>query len=177
MRAHFATLLFSLMASLPLGAQPAGGHFPHLTAERLDKAKASLPGDFAGQLNILTLFFKRDQEDAAASWAPATGKIEAAHPGVKVYTIPVFERENVLSRWWTDASMRSTTKQPDWPTTIPLYVKRSEFLRALHVVSRDAPALLVLDRQGRVLWQTTGTANPAGEAGLNAAVASASGNR
>jgi hypothetical protein len=160
------------MAVVPLRAQSAAS-FPHVSAEKLDKTRATLPDNFAGQVNIVTLFFKRDQQEGADTWAAAITRIEAAHPQVKSYTLPVFERENILSRWWTNASMRSTTKAQNWPTTIPLYIKRSTFLGDLHLESRDAPAVLVVDHQGRVLWDTRGTATPSREAALTAAVLAA----
>jgi hypothetical protein len=172
MPVRFAAILCLLLAFGPLRAQP-GASFPAVTSERLDKARARLPQDFAGKVNILTVFFRRDQNDEAASWTPAILKLEAAHPDVKSYTLPVFGRENILSRWWTNASMRSTIKPQQWSTTIPLYVKRSEFMATLRLASDKQPTVLLTDHQGKVLWQTQGAATPTGVAALQTAVSAA----
>ncbi len=161
------TLAFTLFTSFgALAAAPPV--LPPVTAYALDRAKVTLPADFAAPLNILILSFQRDQQSAVDGWFGALG----TKPGVQTWLLPVSQRENMLYRWWLNASLRGS-QPPSQPRkyTVPLYVNKTEFLRALQVSSEQDIVLLLTDKAGRVLWRTAGPVNDGKKAELNSFLA------
>ena len=156
------TLAFTLFPSF--GAVPAPPPvLPPVTAYALDRAKVTLPADFAAPRNILILSFQRDQQSAVDGWFGALG----TRPGVQTWLLPISQRENMLYRWWLNASLRGS-QAPSQPRkyTVPLYVNKAEFLRSLQVSSEQDIVLLLTDKAGRVLWRTAGPVNDGKKAEL-----------
>ena len=128
---------------------------PPVTAYALDRAKVTLPADFAAPLNLLILSFQRDQQSVVDGWLPVL--TPDAAPGVQTWLLPISPRENVLYRWWLNASLRSSlpASQPRH-YTVPLYVDKAQFLRSLQVSSEQEVVLLLTDKAGHVLWRKAG---------------------
>ncbi len=150
-----ASVLGSLAVSMPLAqSRPV---IPSVTSYSLDKIKVTLPDDLSGQQNVLILFFKPDQGDAAIAWATALQPIRYAHPGLQSYVLPIYSRENFLYRWWIGASLRSNAPPAqEWRSTIPLFVDKTSFLPALHIPSEKNFIVLLADKAGLIEWRTEG---------------------
>jgi hypothetical protein len=163
------TLAFTLFIAADAVAAPPPA-LPSVTAYGLDRAKVTLPSDFAAPLNILILSFQRDQQPAVDGWFGALG----TKPGVQTWLLPISQRENILYRWWLNASLRGS-QSPSQPRkyTVPLYVNKTEFLRALQVSSEQDVVLLLTDKAGHVLWRTAGPVNDSKKAELNGFLARA----
>jgi len=157
------TLAFTLLTAVGALAD-APPVLPPVSAYALDRVKVTLPADFAAPLNILILSFQRDQQSAVDGWF---GALEN-RPGVQTWVLPISQRENMLYRWWLNASLRGS-QPPSQPRkyTVPLYVNKNEFLRALQVSSEQDIVLLLTDKAGRVLWRTAGPVNEGKKAALD----------
>jgi hypothetical protein len=165
-----AFTLFALPCALAASQNPqtpAVAVLPPVTAYALDRAKVTLPGDFHAPLNLLILFFQRDQQSAVEGWLPVL------NPGTSVQTwvLPISQRENGLYRWWLNASLRGSFP-PSLPRhyTVPLYVNKAQFLRTLQVPSEQDVVLLLTDKTGHVLWRTAGTVTDGKKAALTSFV-------
>jgi hypothetical protein len=164
------TLAFALLALPCATAAPQDSQssqaavFPPVTAYALDRAKVTLPADFAAPLNLLILCFQRDQQSVVEGWLPVLT------PGAKAQTwvLPISARENGLYRWWLNASLRGSLP-PSQPRryTVPLYVNKTQFLRSLQVSSEKDVVLLLTDKAGHVLWRTAGPATDSKKAALS----------
>lgn len=137
---------------------------PPVTAYALDRAKVTLPADFAAPLNLLILSFQRDQQSVVEGWLPVLT------PGSRAQTwvLPIAARENGLYRWWLNASLRGSLP-PSQPRryTVPLYVNKTQFLRSLQVSSEKDVVLLLTDKAGHVLWRTAGPVTDSKKAALS----------
>jgi hypothetical protein len=137
---------------------------PPVTAYALDRAKVSLPADFAAPLNLLILSFERDQQSVVEGWLPVLT------PGARAQTwvLPISPRESGLYRWWLNASLRGSLP-PSQPRryTVPLYVNKTQFLRSLQVSSEKDVVLLLTDKAGHVLWRTAGPVTDSKKAALS----------
>jgi hypothetical protein len=157
----FQTLAFTLLLAPCALAAPqnspgsSSAFLPPVTAYALDRAKVTLPADFASPLHLLILSFQRDQQTVVDGWLSAVSP--GAAPQVQIWLLPVSPRENGLYRWWLNASLRSSlpASQPRH-YTVPLYVNKGQFLRSLQVTSEREVVLLLTDKAGHVLWRTTG---------------------
>jgi hypothetical protein len=150
-----AALLPAAYASQKPAAKPAV--FPHLTAYNLSKTKLDLPGDFAGQLNLLLISFRPEQQSQIDSWMPVAQALQHIHSGFHWYQLPVSDSENFIFRWWDNSSMRSDDTDPEtWPWIVPLYVNRHHFRRSLQIPTGKQVSVLLVNQQGRVLWRSEG---------------------
>jgi hypothetical protein len=157
-----ALTLFTVPIALAQNSSAAV--LPSVTAYALDRAKVTLPGDFAAPLNLLVLSFQRDQQSIVDSWVDA---LASAAPRIQTWVLPISQRENVLYRWWLNASLRGSLRanQPR-RYTVPLYVNKAEFLRSLQVPSEQQVVLLLTDKEGHVLWREAGPVTDSKKAGI-----------
>jgi hypothetical protein len=169
------TLVFTLFALPGALAAPQNKSFPSaalppVTAYALDRAKITLPADFTAPLNLLVLSFQRDQQSTVDGWMPA---LVPGAPSVQTWLLPVSPRANSLYRWWLNASLR-TSLPPSQPRryTVPLYVDKARFLRAVQVSSEQEVVLLLTDKTGHVLWRTSGPVSDSKRAALSSFVSS-----
>jgi hypothetical protein len=137
---------------------------PTVTAYTLDRAKVTLPADFAAPLNLLILSFQRDQQSIVDDWVRA---LPQSGP-VQIWLLPISARANGLYRWWLNASLRGSLP-PTQPRryTVPLYVNKSQFMGYLHVSSEQEIVLLLTDRAGNVVWRTAGPVTDSKRAALD----------
>lgn len=161
MRLLFLGPLLFFASALPLTAQTAtraAATLPTVTAYALDKSKVTLPADLAGISNILVFYFQPDQAEAALAWVNSIATFRSVHPGVKSYILPVYSKENFLYRWWIDASTRSAAPpSQDWHTTIPIFVDKASYFKAVGIQSEKEPFVLLTDKAGHIRWRIQGT--------------------
>src|ERR1700761_2790788 len=81
---------------------PSVAVLPPVSAYALDRAKVTLPADFATPLNVLILSFERDQQSVVEGWIPALPPADKA----QTWVLPISGRESGLYRWWLNASLR-----------------------------------------------------------------------
>jgi hypothetical protein len=135
---------------------------PPVTAYALDRAKVTLPANFAAPLNLLVLSFQRDQQSQVDGWLPAI-----TAPTVQTWWLFISPRENGLYRWWLNASLRgSLLPSQSRRYTVPLYVNKTQFLQSLQISSEQDVVLLLTDKGGHVLWRSAGAVNESKKAAL-----------
>jgi hypothetical protein len=84
--------------------------------------------------------------------------LERSHPEVRYYELPTIRRLNFLSRRFINEGMRAGIPDPEArERTITLYLDKDLFRQALQLPSEDHIYVMLLDRQGKVLWQAEGT--------------------
>jgi hypothetical protein len=154
------SLILALLCSLlaPLGAQqPKPATFPSITSFSLDKNKITLPTELQGQIDLLLLSFKEEQQNDINSWMPAAQAIQHLNFQFRYYQLPVAEKENFIFRWWETSSMRSDQTDPEalhW--IVPVWVDRRKFFDDLAIPNDKQVVVLLVDRQGKVLWRSSG---------------------
>jgi hypothetical protein len=131
--------------------------FPEVIGANLLRQKISLPDDLQGELNILFIAFQQWHQAWVDSWVPTARQLEQAFPGVQFYELPVIWKMNRFSQTFINEGMRAgipnqTTRQK----TITLYTDKGAFRQALDLPNEETIYVLVVDRQGSVLWRTEG---------------------
>ena len=172
---HRVPWLFSLLVCCTLvSAWPAQPQkpavVPSVTAYSLDKQKITIPGELAGETNLLILSFEEEQQHDVDSWLPVAQAVQHLNFQFHYYELPVFGRENLLFRWWDTSSLRSDQTDPEtWHWIVPLFVDRHKFMSDLDISSDKQVVVLLADKQGHVLWRATGSLMPDKRASLMAA--------
>lgn len=165
-------LLLLLVLCETQGAQAPT--LPTVSFYNLAKARVTLPADLHGDRNLMLLYFQLTQQGDVNTWMTVMDHWHGTDGALTAYVSLVSPAKNILSRWWQNASLRSTA--PDagrWSMTLPLYVNKAQFEGVLDIHSEDAPVLLLLDRKGHVLSRVTGAPTDANRAAMRAALQAA----
>jgi hypothetical protein len=150
-------LLCCALPTLGAAQQQKAAAFPPVTSYSLDKQKVSLPGGLEGQTDLLLISFKPEQQADIDSWLPAAQALQHASFQFRYYQLPVAERENFVFRWWESSSMRSDQTDPEtWHWIVPLWVDRKSFFADLQIPNEKQVVILLVDRQGHILWRASG---------------------
>jgi hypothetical protein len=135
--------------------------FPTVTGSNLQRSKLTLPQDFQGELNLVLIAFQQWQQTQVDTWIPFARQLEETHPGVRYYELPTIQQLNVLVRTFINEGMRAGLPDPVVrERTITLYLDKDEFRQALQLPHEDHIYVLLLDRQGQVLWRAEGDFTP-----------------
>ena len=136
--------------------------FPTVSGSNLQRNKVTLPQDFQGELNLVLIAFQQWQQTQVDTWVPFARQLEEAYPAVRYYELPTIQRLNTLAHTFINEGMRAGI--PDLlarERTITLYLDKKAFREALQLPGEDDIHVLLLDRQGWVLWRAEGAFTPA----------------
>lgn len=139
--------------------QPAEGsdRFPTVSGNNLDRELLEFPRDFAGDLNLIFVPFLRYQQRIVDTWVPFARELEAGHPGLVYYEMPALDDMGAMGRTYLNETMRAGILDPlSRQRTVTLYLDLTQFMRSLGMPSREDVHVLLVDRDGRILWRTTG---------------------
>jgi hypothetical protein len=147
--------------------------FPVVTGANLLRRKLTLPADFEGELNILLIAFQRWHQSVVDTWVPFVRQLEETQKVLRYYELPVIQRMNLLARTFINEGMRAGIPDPvARDRTITLYVDKAAFRQALELPHEEDIYVLLLDRQGDVLWREEGRFTPEKGEALTAAIRS-----
>lgn len=131
--------------------------FPKVRGANLERRPFTLPDDFEGEINLVLIAFKREQQTDIDTWIPTARQLGRSHPGFRYYELPTISRGVPLARWWLDDAMRAGIPDPEArAATITLYLDKRAFRTALALPSEETIYALLVDRAGRVLWRAEG---------------------
>ncbi len=148
--------------------------FPQIETRNLEGRKFHLPADFEGDLNIVILAFQRWQQDIIDVWVPHLDALAERYPGLRIYELPTLANRYRMVQRFIDGGMAAgIASREARERTLTIYTDKRRFLAPLGVTDESTITLLLVDRQGRILWQGAGAYNPNLLASLEAALASA----
>jgi len=133
-------------------------HFPVVSGFNLNRQEFEFPRDFGAELNLVIVPFQQWQQNTVNTWVPYVQDLEDEFPNFIYYELPTIYEMPVLSRTFLNEGMRAgipdeTARQ----RTITLYLDKSKFKSALGIASEEDIYLFLVDRDGEILWQTTGS--------------------
>lgn len=131
--------------------------FPSFNATSLKGKSWQVPANLSGQKNILIVAFTDKKQPEIDSWFSPLRALQANHPGLEYYEIPVLPEKYAMSRPFIDRYMRG--KVPSANTqerVLPWYTNIGEFVSRLKIDNQQDIRLYLVDRAGKVLHQTSG---------------------
>ena len=143
--------------------------FPAVSASNLEGQKFNLPGDFSASYNVVVLAYTREHQSDINTWLPLLKQTETANPEVRYYELPTLPNWNAaaraqLDRWMIEGIPNKSTRE----RTITLYLDVEAFNDALNIDNRDEMQILLVTKEGKILWQEKGSFSTAkGEALLD----------
>jgi hypothetical protein len=135
-------------------------HFPTVSGFNLDRQELEFPRDFAGDLNLLFVPFQQYQQRTVNTWIPFAQELEETYPGVVYYELPTIDEMPMVARTFVNEGMRAGIPDPKARSrTITLYIDTASFMQATDISGKEEVHILLVDREGRILWRTTGDFN------------------
>jgi len=146
--------------------------FPGLSARDLEGRAVSLPDDFAGEVNLVLVAFRREQQPIVDTWIAWFREIAAEHPNLRCYELPVIATRWSPARPFIDGGMaRAVREREARRRTLTVYTDVRRVTDALAIEDTSVVTVLLVDSDGRVCWRTTGPANGSAGSGLRRALA------
>lgn len=145
--------------------------FPTVSGMNLLRYKVKLPQDLSGEVNLLFVPFLQWQQAEVDSWASTAVELEQSSAGFHFYELPTIQRMNSIAQWFINEGMRAGI--PNTRTrerTITLYIDKTAFKAGLDITDEQHLTLLLVDRQGNILWRQQGSCSPEKAALLTQAV-------
>lgn len=159
-----ASLLF-VLAYFPLLGQVTGKVFPEMVAETVEDKKVTLPTDVKGKFTLIGLAYSKKSEDDLQTWfvpvfekfvQKAEGLLAGMGYDVNVYFVPMFTGINAAAE---GTAKRKALKSLD-PQLFPymLFYKGElkKYKEELDFEKRDIPYFFVLNKEGKIVYATSG---------------------
>jgi hypothetical protein len=161
----FFTLLLLAISSACF-SQVVGKTFPDMEAETIEDVKVMLPEKVKGKYTLLGLAYSKKSEDELNTWfQPVFEKFIQKNKGlfedfgydVNVYFVPMFTGVNAAA---TGTAKKKAVKNVD-PNLLPylLFYKGElkPYKEALDFEKKDVPYFFVLDKEGKIIYATSGS--------------------
>jgi hypothetical protein len=135
--------------------------FPTVSGYNLRREQVTFPRDLTTQLSIIVVAFHQWQQAWVDTWIPFLNRLEAGRADLTYYELPTIRSMNILSRTFINEGMRMGIPDNDArKRTVTLYLDKEPFRRELAIGSESTITLLLVNRQGNILWRTTGKYTP-----------------
>ncbi len=132
-------------------------HFPTVSGQNLMRQEMTFPSDFGGEINIVFIAFLQEQQRIVNTWVPFAQQVEADNPNVAYYEFPTLWEMTAMRRTFLNEGMRAGIPDPtSRERTITLYLDLQGFMTATDIPSRSEMHTLLVNRDGDILWRTTG---------------------
>lgn len=130
---------------------------PEVNGRNLLRQKMAFPADFGGEWNIVFIAFLRQHQALIDEWVPLVAGLAEENPGVHYYEFPTLPRRGPFYRLFLNEGMRAgIPNEATRARTITLYLDKRPFKEALGIDSEQQMWVYLFDRQGQVLWRTSG---------------------
>jgi hypothetical protein len=157
-------LVFLVSGLAQASTIPLGDVLPPLRGELLSGRRIVLPDSALGSGTLLLLGFTYESRHDVEAWAERFLRDFGSDSLLRCYEIPVGGAAR-LARPFIDGGMRRGTPREFHERVITVYRGAAEWKRHVGFSERDVAYVLLVDRQGRVVWLARG---PFGEAAYGA---------
>ena len=132
-------------------------NFPSVSGSNLEGKKRRLPNDFEGGLNIVRVVFRREHTGLIEGWLSSLTEMIAKNTELRFYELPVLNVSYSLFRWWIDGGMRAgITDHGARERTITVYTNKGDFRKRLGIPNEETIHILLVSRDGTILWRDQG---------------------
>jgi hypothetical protein len=141
--------------------------FPTVSGSNLLRQQLTLPKDFQGKYNLIFIAFEQWQQMEVDSWIGLAEELENQVSGLYYYELPTIQSRNTLYQWFINEGMRAGIPNPKTrQRTITLYLDKRKFRKSLEFTDEEHIYILLLDSQGKVIFQARGPYIQGAEASL-----------
>jgi hypothetical protein len=164
----FVLTILGMCFTPQIYGQVIGKTFPALEAETVEDKVITLPQDQQGRITLIGMAYSKKSEDDLNTWfAPVytkflqsktkdAGLFSGFTYDVDVYFIPMFTGVNAAA---SGTAKRKAAKNMDaqlLPNILFYKGKLKPYKDALDFEQKDIPYMFVLDKQGKIIYATSG---------------------
>ena len=147
-------------------AEAQSMRIPQTHATSLAGTAVVLPDDLRGRVGVLVLGFSKSSGDVCKGWEKRLAEIYRDSREVTYYEMPVLESVPKLIRGMVVKSIKSGVPEAEQAHYLPLFSDEAAWQKIAHYANSDDAYVLVVDGDGKVLWQTSGKVTDAGFAAV-----------
>ncbi|CAN5367899.1 hypothetical protein BH09BAC5_BH09BAC5_23670 [soil metagenome] len=152
------------LCSFTLLEGPVGTQFPALKAETLNDVQVNLPADTKGKSTIICMAYSSDAEKDLKTWyEPSYNKFIAKTElmsdafDVNLYFIPMFTGAKEAAAGNAKKQMKEDVQEDLQPHILIYKGALDAYKDALKMDDKKKPYIFVLDKEGKILYVTSGT--------------------
>ena len=148
--------LSTLAAHFLLAAGLAAQQFPRLQEENLNGQQVVLPEAAAGKIAVLVLGFTHASQKPTEAWARRTLDAFGKDPGFVLYQLAVIQDAPRMFRGMIISGIRKGVPENQRATFLPVVHQEDELKQLVgwKKNAEDDAYIIVLDRSGKVAYQT-----------------------
>lgn len=161
------TLVLSLFLVFLFSFNTAKKKFPVMEGEKLDDTQLSLPKDVAGKYSLLVLAYSKKAEDDLKTWEgplynkfiakPKQGNAFAFSTyDINLVFVPMFTGVNQSAEGQAKKKMKEEIDANMQKYFMVFKGNGKELKDQLGMTEKDAPYLFLLDKEGNIVYQTSG---------------------
>ena len=168
MKIRFAIFAAAVaLLSSPVAAQ----QFPRLQEENLAGQQVVLPDAAAGKVAVLVLGFSHASSTPTGVWMKRASAEFGKNPGFVLYQLAVIEEAPRFIRGMIISGMKKGIPETERPFVVPVVHQEAALKTLVGYKAEDDAYIVVLDRGGKVVYQTHGAASDAAYSELRTRVA------
>ena len=164
MRSHSRRYLFclALLVAEFAVAQSQNARIPRTHGTTFAGNEVTLPDDLRGRVGVLVIGFSKNSGDRCKGWGQRVAGSYGDSRDVSYYQMPVLEGVPKLIRGMVVKGIKSGVPGAEQPHFLPMFSDEAAWRKVAHYANADDAYVLVVDGEGRVRWQTSGTVSDAG---------------
>jgi hypothetical protein len=155
---RFRQLLVCVAMALPAGGLTLLNAFaqqlPRLQEENLVDQTVVLPDAAAGKVAVLVLGFSQASKNPTSVWAKRIWVDHGETTGFALYQLAVLEAVPRMFRSMIISSIRKGIPEDQRPNFLPVVHNEAELQKLVGFKEADDAYIIVLDRSGKVAYQT-----------------------
>jgi hypothetical protein len=152
----------AFLTAVLAGAQTQSARIPTVHETSFAGTQVTLPDDLRGRVGVLVLGFSKKSGEVCEGWGQRLEESYQNSREVMFYQIPVLESVPKLIRGMVLKSMRSGVPEAMQPHFMPTFSDEAVWRKIARYANADDAYVLVVDGDGRVRWQSSGTVTDAG---------------
>lgn len=151
----------ALLLCLPLLAFTAQGQVPASHATTFSGQSIAFPEVLAGRPAILVVSFSRKGGEAARQWNERLSRDFGSNPAIAYYNLPMLADVPSLLRRMVTSAIKKSVPSRDHPHFAPLFDHAAEWKSAAGYATKDDAYVLLVSREGRIVWRAHGPCSDA----------------
>lgn len=144
--------------------------FPTLEGKTVAGKARTVPQDLYGDYNIVLVAFTESQQYNVDTWLPYLETLKQQYDALDVFELPTLDKQSMsrVGRKMLDFWMyQGITDEDVRDHTITLYIDLQTFTQQLSISQISEIYVMLIDRDGNIYWQTTGSYTPEAFADLS----------
>ncbi len=150
-------IVLALLLSLPLLASAAVGQVPASRAVTFAGQSIAFPEVLAGKPAILVVSFSKKGGESARQWNERLARKYGSNPSLAYYNLPVLADVPSLLRRMVTSAIKKSVPERDYPHFAPIFEHEAEWKSAAGYATKDDAYVLLVSRDGRIVWRAHGS--------------------